>query len=268
MSLLAVDRLAICTADGTPLVSDISFELPSGGRLGVIGESGSGKSLTTLALLGLLPAGLRVSGSIRFHPAGGEPVQVVGASESALRRLRGRVATVVFQEPSTALDPLMRLGDQIGASVRRTRGLRGPALRAAVLSALADVGLDHRIGRAYPHEVSGGQRQRAAIAAAVACRPALLVADEPTTALDVTVQADVLALLDRLVADRGLALLFISHDLAVVSRIAERVLVLDRGSAIESGTVTEILTAPRHPVTRALLESARHLDAALEVRQP
>ncbi|MEV4758496.1 ABC transporter ATP-binding protein [Micromonospora sp. NPDC049559] len=268
MSLLTVDRLTVATPGGRPLVSDLSFELPAGGRLGVIGESGSGKSLTALAVLGLLPDGLRASGSIRLHPSGGAPAQVVGAPERELRRLRGRVATAVFQEPSTALDPLMRIGNQIGAAVRRTRGLRGTALRAATLSALADVGLDRRIARAYPHEVSGGQRQRAAIAAAVACRPALLIADEPTTALDVTVQAEVLALLDRLVADRGMALLFISHDLAVVSRIAERVLVLAQGSAVESGTVADVVTAPRHPVTRALLESARQLDAALEVSRP
>ncbi|GIG88744.1 ATP-binding cassette domain-containing protein [Plantactinospora endophytica] len=268
MNLLTVDMLTISGTDGRALVSELSFALSPGERLGLIGESGSGKSLTALAVLGLLPAGLRASGSIRLQPAGGEPTEVVGAADRTLRRLRGRVATVVFQEPLTALDPLMRIGNQVGWAIRRTRGLRGSALRDAVLSALAEVGLDDRIARAYPHEVSGGQRQRAAIAAAVACRPALLIADEPTTALDVTVQADVLALLDRLVADRGMALLFISHDLAVVARVAERVLVLAQGVAVESGTVTEVVTAPDHPVTRALLSSARQLDAALDGRQP
>jgi peptide/nickel transport system ATP-binding protein len=265
MSLLAVDRLTVSTTDGRALVSDVSFELPPGGRLGLIGESGSGKSLTALAVLGLLPEGLRASGSVVLHPPGGEPAQVVGAPERRLRRLRGRVATVVFQEPLTALDPLMRIGNQVGAAVRRTQGLRGSALRDTVLSALAEVGLSDRVARAYPHEISGGQRQRAAIAAAVACRPALLVADEPTTALDVTVQADVLALLDSLVAARDMALLFISHDLAVVAAVTESVLVLERGITVESGAVTDVVTAPRHPVTRSLVDSARHLDAALDV---
>jgi peptide/nickel transport system ATP-binding protein len=268
MNLLTVEQLTVSTMDGNALVDSLSFAVPAGGRMGLIGESGSGKSLTALAILGLLPDGLRATGSVVVSPAGGESVEVIRAPERDRSRVRGRVATVVFQEPLTALDPLMRIGHQVGAAIRRTQGLRGASLREATVAALDDVGLDRRVARAYPHEISGGQRQRAAVAAAVSCRPALLIADEPTTALDVTVQADILALLDRLVAQRGMALVFISHDLAVVARIAEQVVVLASGAAVESGPVAQILAAPRHRYTQSLVDSARQLDSALEVLRP
>ena len=260
--ILDVQGLRVSARDGSALVDGVSFRLDAGERLSLIGESGSGKSLTSFAITGLLPEGLSASGSVQL--AG---VQVIGAKERALVPLRGRTASTVFQEPLTALDPLMRLGAQVAEPLRRHLGLRGSALRDAVHAALEEVRLPdpERIARAYPHEISGGQRQRVAIAAALACRPQLLIADEPTTALDVTVQADILALLDALVAEREMALLFVSHDLAVVSKLTERALVLRGGRVVEENTIERILTAPADPYTAELVRSARELDAALEV---
>ncbi|KQR52214.1 ABC transporter ATP-binding protein [Leifsonia sp. Leaf336] len=260
--ILDVQELGVTARDGSPLVDGISFRLDAGERLSLIGESGSGKSLTSFAITGLLPEGLTATGSVELAGA-----QVIGAKERSLVPLRGRTASTVFQEPLTALDPLMRLGAQVSEPLRRHLGLRGAALRDAVHAALDEVRLPdpERIARAYPHEISGGQRQRVAIAAALACRPQLLIADEPTTALDVTVQADILALLDALVADRGMALLFVSHDLAVVSKLTERALVLRGGRVVEENTIERILTAPADPYTAELVRSARELDAALEV---
>lgn len=259
MSLLDVTGLTV-RADAAPLVDDVSFTLDAGDRVGLIGESGSGKSLTSLAAVGLLPSALRVTGSVRL-----DGHEIVGTPDARLRALRGPVAQVVFQEPLTALDPLMRVGKQIAEPLRRHLDLRGGALGEAVSTALAEVALtDPRIARAYPHELSGGQRQRVAIAIALAARPQLLIADEPTTALDVTVQDAVLTLLERLIAERGMALLFVSHDLAVVARMVERIVVLQRGVAVEEGPVDRVLRDPQHPYTRALVASARALDAALD----
>ncbi|MFE5853407.1 ATP-binding cassette domain-containing protein [Streptomyces sp. NPDC056500] len=263
MSLLDIRDLVIRTADGRTLVDHLSLRLAPGERLGLIGESGSGKSLTSLATLGLLPNGMTAHGSINL--AGN---QIVGASERNLRRVRGRDAAIVFQEPLTALDPLMRVGRQIAGPLARRHGLKGAALQHAVTAALEQVRLPgpERIRRAFPHEISGGQRQRVALAMALACDPALLIADEPTTALDVTVQSELLTLLDTLVREREMAVLFVSHDLAVVAEIAERVLVLKDGRAVEEGTVTEIVDAPREPYTKALVNSARQLESALDAR--
>jgi peptide/nickel transport system ATP-binding protein len=259
MTLLSVRNLAVTAPSGRDLVSGLSFDLEAGSRLGIIGESGSGKSVSSLAITGLLGAGLESRGSVLL-----DGVEVVGAAERRLVPLRGRAASVVFQEPLTALDPLMRIGRQVQEPIARHRGLRGAALRAAAAEALAEVSLvDDRIARAYPHEISGGQRQRAAIAIALASRPKLLIADEPTTALDVTVQAEVLALLDRLVESRGMALLFISHDLAVVSAMTSDVIVMRDGRAVERGTIGELLRSPADPYTAELVRSARALDAML-----
>ena len=260
--ILDVSHLSVAAPNGRALVHDVSFQVDAGERLSLIGESGSGKSLTSFAVTGLLPAGLTASGSAIL-----DGVQVVGARERDLVALRGRVASVVFQEPLTALDPLMRTGRQVAEPLRRHLGLRGAGLRRAVLDALTEVRLPdpERIAHAYPHELSGGQRQRVAIAAALACRPQLLIADEPTTALDVTVQAEVLSLIDSLVADRGMALVFVSHDLAVVSQLTDRAVVLREGRIVESGPIRRILAEPADPYTQDLVRSARELDAALEV---
>ncbi|WP_243228277.1 ABC transporter ATP-binding protein [Microbacterium sp. CIAB417] len=259
MSLLEVMGLTVA-AGGRRLVDDVSFDVSAGERVGVIGESGSGKSVTSLAVTGLLSPSLSASGSVLL---GGR--EVVGAADRALRPLRGPVAALLFQEPLTALDPLMRVGRQIAEPMRRHLGLRGEALQDAVRTALADVSLpDERIARAFPHELSGGQRQRVATAIALAARPQLLIADEPTTALDVTVQDEILTLLDRLVAERDMALLFISHDLAVVARMTDRVIVMRSGRAVEQGTVAQVIGAPQHPYTADLVASARALDSAID----
>ncbi|WP_421760067.1 ATP-binding cassette domain-containing protein [Devosia sp.] len=262
MTLLSVEGLTI-SAGASPLVSNLSFSVAPGGRMGLIGESGSGKSLTALAITGLLPRTMRVSGSIVL---GGH--QVVGAGEKTLARQRGVSSAVIFQEPMTALDPLMRLGRQVEEPLRRRyrrQGLELQTVERDLLELLERVALPNpeRIARAYPHEVSGGQRQRVAIAMALACRPQLLIADEPTTALDVTTQAEVLLLLDELVRDLGMALLFISHDLAVVGSVVDEVTVLRQGVAVEQGPVSQILHHPAHPYTQTLVHAARAFDDAL-----
>jgi peptide/nickel transport system ATP-binding protein len=262
MALLQVSSLGVHTGAGRALVTDLSFEVSAGQRLGIIGESGSGKSVTSLAVTGLLGSGLTASGSVVL-----DGVQVVGAPERRLVPVRGRVASIVFQEPLTALDPLMRIGKQLAEPLARHRGLRGAALRTAVGEALDEVSLgDARIARAYPHEISGGQRQRAAIAIALSSRPQLLIADEPTTALDVTVQAQILELLDELVRSRGMALMFISHDLAVVSAMTNEVIVMSAGRAVERGPIADVIRAPQHPYTAQLVRNARALDDMLGSR--
>lgn len=265
-SLLQVENLAIETA-GRVLVSGVSFSVAQGERVGLIGESGSGKSLTALAVMGLLSDGMQVTGSILL-----DGHQIIGARDRDLVPLRGRSAAVVFQEPMTALDPLMRIGKQVAEVVQRRavrdgRKLGKSELKGEVVALLERVSLPEpeRIARSWPHEISGGQRQRAAIAMALACRPKLLIADEPTTALDVTTQAEILKLLERLVRDEGMGLLFISHDLPVVASVAQRALVLRHGSLIEQGPVTELFARPTEDYTKGLVAAARAFDAALEV---
>ena len=258
--LLTVEGLTVSTTAGTALVRDVSFTVEAGTHLGVIGESGSGKSLTATAIVGLLGRGLKSSGSIRL--AGH---QVIGASDRQLVPLRGRYAAIVFQDPSRSLDPLSRIGPQVSEPLRRFQHVTGKALRDAVFSALDEVVLTdvERIVRSYPHELSGGQRQRIAIALALACRPKLLIADEPTTALDVTVQAEVIELLRKLSDERGMALIFVSHDVGVVSRVADSALVMQRGVVVERGPISQIISAPTDPYTRGLVDGVRRLEAAL-----
>ena len=240
-------------------VRDVSFTLAPGERLGLIGESGSGKSLTAFAVIGLLPPGSR--------PAAASSSTAPRSSvrrRSACVPLRGRVCAFVFQEPLTALDPLMTLGRQLAEPIAPAPGpARSRRSGEPSCAALDEVHLPEpeRIAASRSYEISGGQRQRVAIAMALACRPQLLIADEPTTALDVTVQAEVLTLLDRLVADRGMALLFVSHDLAVVARMTDHALVMRAGEAVERGRIARAPGAPRHPYTAAFAASARDRDA-------
>lgn len=236
------------------LLHGLTFSLEPGERLGLIGGSGSGKTLTALAIAGLLPEDAEVSGSILLGDR-----ELIGLDQPALARVRGDLIGMVFQEPKSALNPLRRLGRQMTEALALHYSLTRSERRAAALRLAGQVGLSEpeRMVRAYPHEVSGGQRQRAAIAAAISASPGLLLADEPTTALDVTVQRGVLRLFRSLTADHACSLLFITHDLAVIAEVVDRVLVLDGGQIVEAGSVSAILQAPSHPITRALIDAAQ-----------
>lgn len=238
---------------GERVVDGVSFEVPDGGTVGLIGESGSGKSLTALAIVGLLPEGAQASGSIRWQGR-----EVLGLHERALAQLRGDEIGVVFQDPLTALNPVRTVGRQIAESVRIHERLRGRALRDRAIAEAARVALPdpEAIIKRYPHQLSGGQRQRVAIAMALACRPRLLIADEPTTALDATVQAGILDLLRGLTSDEDMSLLFITHDLAVLAQVATHAVVLERGRVVEAGEVPRLLSEPRAAVTQGLLRDA------------
>ena len=227
----------------------VSFSLARGATLGLIGESGCGKSMTALALMGLLPEGARVSGSVRLNGQ-----ELIGASDAAMCALRGDRIGMVFQEPMTALNPLHTIGHQVAEPLRLHRGMARAAARAEALRLLERVRLPQAAQRldAYPHQLSGGQRQRVTIAMALACGPDLLIADEPTTALDVTIQREILELLHELVADSRMALLMISHDLAVMARMVAQLLVMYGGTVVESGPTAEVYTHRAHPYTRGL----------------
>jgi peptide/nickel transport system ATP-binding protein len=243
-----------------PAVRDVSFGIASGEVLGLVGESGSGKSITSLAIMRLLPPQARVSGEVLFSE-NGTTRNLPALPDDSMRQLRGSRIAMIFQEPMTALNPVMRAGDQIAEAVRAhgTRS-KSEAYRIAV-QAMNDVAIPEadRRARDYPHQLSGGMRQRVMIAMAIVNRPQLLIADEPTTALDVTIQAQILELLAELRARFGLAMLFISHDLAVVSQVADRVAVMYAGSVVEMGTRQEIFRAPAHPYTRGLLHAVPDL---------
>jgi oligopeptide/dipeptide ABC transporter ATP-binding protein len=288
-SLLEVRNLAIefpaRDRGGTrwlPAVRDFTFSIAPGEVLGLVGESGSGKSVTSLAIMRLLPPQARVSGAMWF-----DGHDLLRASDHDMRALRGARMAMIFQEPMTALNPVMRIGDQVAEAVLAHNGRRsplvsrwpmaegrrpyhGPERRAnnghitrslawkLTLEALTNVGIPdpERRARDYPHQLSGGQRQRAMIAMAIVNHPQLLIADEPTTALDVTIQAQILELLAELRSKFGLAMMFISHDLAVVSQVSDRVGVMYAGSMVEMGPAREVFRNPAHPYTRGLLHSA------------
>ena len=252
--LLKVEHLTISLATGrdrVDIVRDVSFALAPGEVLGVVGESGSGKTLTTLALLRLLPRGIRIaSGRILLDGR-----DVARLSERSLRAMRGSEISMVFQDPMSSLNPLFTIGAQLRAVLQAHRVVPKERMRTHVVDLLRRVHLpdaEGLVGR-YPHELSGGMRQRVMIAMAIACRPRILVADEPTTALDVTVQSQILALLRELREESGVAIVYISHDLAVVSEIADRVAVMYAGSLVEEAPAAALFERPLHPYTQALL---------------
>jgi peptide/nickel transport system ATP-binding protein len=248
---------------GVEAVRGVSFALEAGSRTGLIGESGSGKTLTALALMGLLPEGLSAAGGVLY---GGRDLLALG--EEDLGELRGDRLAMVFQEPMTALNPVMRIGDQVAEPLMIHRHMAQREAFAAATGMLERVHIADAPEkmRAYPHELSGGQRQRAMIAMAMACSPDILIADEPTTALDVTVQAQILRLLDELVDEHGATLLLITHDLPVVASTCDSVLVMYGGKIVEAGTISQVFDAPRHPYTRALLDAIPPLDQELPDR--
>ncbi|MBU6270246.1 MAG: dipeptide ABC transporter ATP-binding protein [Betaproteobacteria bacterium] len=242
----------------TQALRGVSFTVPAQTTVALVGESGSGKSVGALAALGLLPPNARVQGSVRFHGQ-----ELIGASPAALRALRGARIAMVFQEPMSSLNPVMRVGEQIAEVLRLHRRLGAGAAHQAAVRLLEEVGIPQPglLARAHPHQLSGGQQQRVMIAMAIACEPDLLIADEPTTALDVTIQAQILALLRRLQRERRMAMLFITHDLGVVAELADRVVVMRAGEVLEQGPVAAVLAQPAHPYTRALLACRPPLDA-------
>jgi peptide/nickel transport system ATP-binding protein len=260
--ILQVQDLSIAFG-GREAVCGISFEIAPGETLGLVGESGSGKSATSLAILRLLPAEASVSGNIRFAEGKGELVELLTLPEAEMRRRRGRGVAMIFQEPMTALNPVMRVGEQIAEAVRAHHpGLSRKAVRQLVLDAMHEVALPEaeRRCRDFPHQFSGGQRQRILIAMALVNRPRLLIADEPTTALDVTVQAQILALLKQLRRTHGLSMLFISHDLAVVAQACDQpgdhIAVMQHGHIVELAETAKLFRSPQHAYTKKLLASA------------
>ncbi|MDW6021880.1 ABC transporter ATP-binding protein [Mesorhizobium sp. BAC0120] len=258
MARPALDVRDLVVGNGTlTAVRGVSFTVPAGGRMGLVGESGSGKSMTALALMGLLPMGWNAAGSV-LH----DGVDLVQQSDRAMSARRGRTLSMVFQDPLSALDPVRRVGHQITSVIRRhTDADRREAERRALeLINQMKLPRGEQILRAYPHELSGGQRQRIMIAMALACYPQLIIADEPTTALDVTVQKQVLRLLNGAVKERGCALLMITHDLPVIAAMCDTVAVMYAGRIVEMGPVAEVFRSPRHHYTRGLLDSQPTMD--------
>jgi microcin C transport system ATP-binding protein len=265
VSLLEVENLSVAFGERR-VVDGVSFALDRGETLALVGESGSGKSLSALSVLQLLPpGGVNPTGRVRL-----DGQEMIGAGPAALRRARGAVAGIVFQEPMTSLNPLHRIGRQVAEAIRLHRRLRGRALRVRMIELLGQAGFadaEHRLD-AFPHQLSGGQRQRVMIAMALSNDPALLIADEPTTALDVTIQAQILKLLADLKTARGLALLLITHDLSIVRRYADRVAVMKEGAVVEAGRVSDVFARPRHPYTRMLLAAEPKGAPAALPREP
>jgi peptide/nickel transport system ATP-binding protein len=260
--ILSVQDLSIGFG-GQNVVHGISFDIAAGETLGLVGESGSGKSATSLAILRLLPAEANVAGRILFGSSASTAVDLMALPEREMRRRRGSDVAMIFQEPMTALNPVMRVGEQIAEAVRAHQpALSRKAVDQLVLDAMREVALpeSERRARDYPHQFSGGQRQRILIAIAIVNRPRLLIADEPTTALDVTVQAQILALLKQLRRTHGLSMLFISHDLAVVAQACDQpgdqIAVMQHGRIVEQAATLDIFRNPQHPYTRKLLASA------------
>jgi peptide/nickel transport system ATP-binding protein len=231
------------------LVDDVSFDLYPGRTTCIVGESGSGKSLTALSIMKLLSTQLKQTGDISFQ---GESIS--GLSNEDMRLFRGKSMAMIFQEPMTSLNPVLTIGDQIKEALDVHLDLDNKSLNKKAISLLKEVGIAGDRASSYPDELSGGQRQRVMIAMSIACEPLILIADEPTTALDVTVQAQILKLLRNLKEKRQMAMLFITHDFGVVEEIADDVIVMYQGQIVEKGTVNEVLKKPKHPYTKALLQ--------------
>ena len=250
--LLNIENLTITpvNAPNRKLVNQVSFSIEPGKTTCVVGESGSGKSLTALSVMGLLSDQLnRASGRVEFQ---GRDLAKLSADE--MRQIRGRQIGMIFQEPMTSLNPVLTIGYQIGEPLTVHLGLKGDALKAKVANLLEQVGIPPHRANSYPDELSGGQRQRVMIAISIACQPAMLIADEPTTALDVTVQAQILSLLNNLKQTMNMGMLLITHDFGVVADVADQVVVMFRGDIVESGSVADVLGKPKHPYTKALLD--------------
>ena len=262
-SLLKVQDLSISIREGAKsytAVDRISYEVQKGEILGMVGESGCGKTVTNLAVMGLLPPGLSVSGGSILY----DGRELTGLSEEERQKLSGNEISMIYQEPLTSLNPLIRIGDQVGESLLIHHPEIGKEERnERVLRALTEVGLSgpEEVARLYPHQLSGGMRQRVCIAMATICRPRLMIADEPTTALDVTVQARVLRLLRHINRKYGMSMIFISHDLAVIRQICDRVIVMYAGKIVEEGTVEDILQNPAHEYTKGLMRSIPGFDS-------
>ena len=259
--LLRVRNLTVSfdTADGpTEVVKSIDFDVPRGGALGIVGESGSGKSMTSLAIMGLLPKGAKRSGSLVF-----EDQELGTLREPAMRTIRGDRIAMIFQDPLSSLNPYYTVGTQIAEAYRSHRsGVSRAAARKVAIEAMDRVHIRDAARRVdhYPHQFSGGMRQRVMIAMALSMEPDLIIADEPTTALDVTVQAQILDLLTEIREETGAGLILITHDLAVVSEVADQIVVMKRGALIESGSVEQIFTDPQEPYTRLLLDAVPRID--------
>jgi len=249
-TILSVKNLTVAFGRAPAVVKGVSFDIKSGETVGLVGESGSGKSVTALSTVKLLPDTAQINGDITYRGT-----QMVGANPATLRRVRGNDISFIFQEPMTSLNPLHRLEHQIGESIALHSGLTGPAARARIIDLLTNVGIRDPETRLkdYPHQFSGGQRQRIMIAMALANGPDLLIADEPTTAVDVTVQAQILDLLADIQRNQGMGMLFITHNLAIVRKIADRICVMKDGEIVETGPTSEIFANPQHPYTQKLL---------------
>ncbi|CAN4272272.1 COG1123 ATPase components of various ABC-type transport systems, contain duplicated ATPase [Methylophilaceae bacterium] len=236
------------------LVKHVSFSILPGKTTCVVGESGSGKSLMALSIMGLLSKQLRLtSGQVLFNDGESGVQDLTQLDDASMRKIRGAKIAMIFQEPMTSLNPVLTVGYQIGESLTTHLGFKGPALQSKIASLLSMVGIPENRSNSYPDELSGGQRQRVMIAMSIACEPCLLIADEPTTALDVTVQAQILTLLDELKTRMNMGMLFITHDFGVVADIADQVVVMFRGEIVEAGSKQQVLNNPQHPYTKALL---------------
>ncbi len=253
------------------VVEQASFDVTAGRTLAIVGESGSGKSVCSMALMRLLDwEGGTVEGTVKLTTKKGDVIDLYGMRRNDVRKYLGAEISIIFQEPLTALNPVLRVGDQIEEALRLHRGVKGKAARREVVELMQRVWIPDaaRRSRAYPHELSGGMRQRVMIAMATVSRPQVLIADEPTTALDVTVQAQILALLLELQESYGMGMVFISHDMAVVAEVADDVLVMRKGHVVESGAVGDVLLRPQHEYTKELISLVPKLRSTRHARCP